>query len=270
MRFLYSCICLSFLSISCTKSDQNDYSYESNSITNIPYQILGTIPHDTNSFIEGLEFYKGTLYESSAYLKDLPNTTSSIGVVNSSSGEIDKKIVLDKNLYFSEGITILNDRIYHVTYKNRKGFIYELSSYKKIKEFNYDNEEGWGLTNDGTHIIMSDGSHNLTFFDPNLLNVIKRLSVTENGLIKDQLNELEFINGYIYANVWTKDQIVKIDTFSGYVVGVIDCSNLKIDATNKFPRALETNGIAFDPSDSTILITGKIWPTYYKIKIPSL
>ena len=174
---------------------------------------------------------------------------------------------MDGKRYFSEGITILDDKIYHVTYKNQKGFVYDANTYKLIKEFSYKNIEGWGLTNDGKNIIMSDGTHTLTYFDPNTLEVVKQLSVNENGTPIKYLNELEFINGYIYVNIYTLDQVAKIDTATGNIVGTIDLSNLKKDATAKFSGSLETNGIAYNQADTTITVTGKLWPLYYRIKI---
>lgn len=269
MRILKYYLFISLLIVSCfnDKSEKTEENVD-NAITNIPYQLLGTIPHDVNSFTEGLEFYKGVLYESAAFLDRLPNTASSIGIVDLSTGDIEKKVILNKDVYFSEGITILHDKIYHVTYKNKTGFVFDVNTFKKVREFTYSNTEGWGLTNDGTNIIMSDGTNKLTYFDPITFKVEKTVNVTENGIKKGNLNELEYINGYIYANIWLKDQIVKIDPKSGYVVNIIDCSNLKMDATNRYAGALETNGIAFNKVDSTILITGKMWPVYYKVKFP--
>jgi glutamine cyclotransferase len=271
MRNLFLLLSISSLLFSCenAESEQNqESSQEKQKIAIIPYQVLSNSPHDINSFTEGLEFYKGNLFESSAFVAEHPNTTSSIGTVNIKTGNVDKKIMLDGKLYFSEGITILDDKIYHVTYKNQKGFVYDANTYKLIKEFSYKNIEGWGLTNDGKNIIMSDGTHTLTYFDPNTLEVLKQLNVTENGTPIKYLNELEFINGYIYANIYTLDQIAKIDTATGNIVGTIDLSNLKKDATAKFSGSLETNGIAYNQTDSTITVTGKLWPAYYRIKIP--
>jgi glutamine cyclotransferase len=269
MKNFYSLFLL-LVGLSCQddNSDQNDQNQDiKKSITQIPYQLIKTMPHDTNSFIEGLEYYKGEIYESSAFVAEFPNTTSSIGKVNPETGEVNKKIVLNKHLYFSEGITILQDKIFHVTYKNQKGFVYDAKSYRLLREFTYENKEGWGLTNDGTNLIMSDGTDILTFFDPNTLEVVRRLSVKENGVKIKNLNELEYIHNYIYANIYTLDQIAKINPITGEIEGILDLTNLKKDATNRFPKSIETNGIAFNPIDSTILVTGKLWPTYYKIKI---
>lgn len=271
MRNLFLFLFISILLFSCENSEseqKQESGQQKQKIETIPYQVLSNSPHDVNSFTEGLEFYKGNLFESSAFVSEHPNTTSSIGIVNVKTGNVDKKIVLDGKRYFSEGITILNGKIYHVTFKNQKGFVYDANTYKLIKEFSYKNIEGWGLTNDGKNIIMSDGTHMLTYFDPNTLEVVKQLSVNENGTPIKYLNELEFINGYIYANIYTLDQVAKIDTATGNIVGTIDLSNLKKDATAKFSGSLETNGIAYNQADTTITVTGKLWPVYYRIKIP--
>ena len=169
-------------------------------------------------------------------------------------------------MYFGEGIVILNNKIYQVTYTTQIGFVYDLKTFKKIGQFNYANKEGWGLTTDGKVLIMSDGTMNLTFIDPETFNVIKTMSVSENGYGLDNINELEYINGYIYANVWMNNNIVKIDAQSGKVLAKINLNPLLEEAKASHPSSLEMNGIAYDSLSKRFLVTGKFWPTVYEIK----
>jgi glutamine cyclotransferase len=127
--------------------------------------------------------------------------------------------------------------------------------------------EGWGLTTDGTYLIMSDGTYQLTYLDPNSFKTIKKITVTENGSVKEHLNELEYINGFIFANVWTTNTIVKIDPKDGKIVGQLDLSSFANEAKNLFPNSLEMNGIAYDSITNNIFVTGKLWPKIYELKI---
>jgi len=158
------------------------------------------------------------------------------------------------------------DKLYQLTYKNQVGFIYDAKSLKQVGTFNYANSEGWGMTSDSTYIIMSDGSDKLTYLDPADMKPVKTLSVTENGEPRNNLNELEFINGYIYANIWMKNFIVKIDPASGKIVGKLDLSSLTLEATTKNPRADVLNGIAYDPTTDKVYVTGKLWPNIYQVE----
>lgn len=236
-------------------------------IPNISFTQVNYYPHDTTSFTEGLLIHKGELYESTGSPDNLPQTKSLFGIVNLTSGEIDVKVELDRNKFFGEGIVVLNEIIYQLTYKSRKGFIYSSYTFEKIGEFRCPTEEGWGLTTDGINIIMSDGTNILTYLDPKTLKVVKTISVSQNGYAKSSLNELEFINGYIYANVWTTNIIVKIDPENGKVVGKMDLTSLASDSRSRYPNSLEMNGIAFDSISNKVYITGKLWPRLYEIII---
>lgn len=172
---------------------------------------------------------------------------------------------LDKTKYFGEGIVFLNDKLYQLTYKNKLGFIYDAKTFKQVGTFIYSNAEGWGLTTDWRNLVMSDGTHKLTFLDPNSLTPVKVLSVTENNNSLAHINELEFIRGFIYANVWQTNSIVKIDTVNGNVVGKLDLNSLAFEAKNKNPNADVLNGIAYDPIRDKIYVTGKLWPNIYEI-----
>ncbi len=177
------------------------------------------------------------------------------------------EVELDRKKYFGEGITFLKGKIYQLTYRSKVGFIYDAATFKSIGNFTFPSKEGWGLTNDGTSLIMSDGTNKLSYIDPSTLQVIKTISVSENGYVKDYLNELEYIRGYIFANIWTTNTIVKIDPSDGKVVGMLDLAALEYEARFINPDLLEMNGIAYDSTEDKILITGKLWPKIYEIKI---
>ncbi len=235
------------------------------SVPEIPFTLVTKHPHDINAFTEGLLFYNGQLFESTGATQELPQTKSLFGSVDMKTGVINTKAELDKNIYFGEGIVVLKDKFYQVTYKNQQGFIYDAKSFKKLGQFNYANKEGWGLTTDGTSVIMSDGSEVLTFFNPDGMTVAKTLVVSNNGYIEEYLNELEYINGFIYANVWLKNYIVKINPENGKVVGTLDLSGIEANAKTTNPLAKEMNGIAFDAATNKIYVTGKMWANIYEI-----
>ena len=235
-------------------------------IPNLDYKIIARIPHDTTAYTEGLFFHEQKLYESTGSPENLPFTKSIFGIVDLTNGQIDVKAELDRNKYFGEGIAMIKGRIYQLTYKNQVGFIYDSKTFKRIGSFGFNNIEGWGLTTDGVNLIMSDGTNVLTYLNPDDLTVVKTLNVSRNGYAEDNLNELEVINGFIYANVWTKDYINKIDPQSGKVVAQIDLSTLTKEAkeSNNFVDVL--NGIAFDSLSDKIYVTGKLWPHIFQIE----
>lgn len=256
---------LIFLS-ACTNN--NPQTNENNTIITIPaaaqlsFTILKVYPHDTSAFTQGLQYLNGYLYESTGEYG-----SSTLRKTELSTGKVLKRIDLAKE-YFGEGITILDNKIYQLTWENKKGFIYNLSDFKLIKEFTY-NIVGWGLTNDGNHLIVTDGSNNIYYWDPGTFKEIKRLSVQDEAGLKNNLNELEFIDGYIYANIWQTDEILKIDTATGNVIGRLDLSSLK----RSYPELVDENnnkvlnGIAWDSSTKKMFITGKKWPKLFEIKL---
>jgi glutamine cyclotransferase len=237
-----------------------------NPIEDISFTIEKKYPHDVNSFTEGFLFHDSKLFESTGAPDNLPQAKSLFGEVDLNSGKIDIKAEIDKSIYFGEGIVFLNEKVFQLTYKNQTGFIYDAKSFKNIGKFNYANREGWGLTTDGKYLIMSDGTSYLTYLDPISFNVIKTLDVAENDYVVEHLNELEYIKGYIYANIWTTNTIVKIDPNTGDVVGKLDLTNLLYECKVLYPNSLETNGMAYDSVTDKILVTGKMWPTIYEIK----
>ncbi len=169
--------------------------------------------------------------------------------------------------YFGEGITIFNDKIYQVTYHAQKGFIYDLDTFEKVDSFSYSNEEGWGLTHNNQQLIMSDGTEYLFFLDPNTLKVEHKIPVYDNLSPVTYLNELEYQDGYIFANIWTTNYIVKIDAETGKVVARINMEGLLPSTLNPSQRIDVLNGIAIDESNDKMYVTGKLWPTIFEVKL---
>lgn len=271
-KILYVTAFFSFILVSCNtekveenKTEQVDAA-EAPKVPQLNYSIENQYPHDITSFTEGLLFQDHKLYESTGGADNLPQTKSLFGEVDLKTGKILVKAELDKTVYFGEGIVFLNGKIYQLTYKNQIAFIYDSKSFKQIGTFNYANREGWGMTTDGKYLIMSDGTSYLTYLDPTNYSVVKTLDVAENGYVVEKLNELEYIKGFIYANIWTTNTIVKIDPKTGDVVGKLDLTALAQDSKSKNPDALEMNGIAYDSLTNKILVTGKLWPNMYEIK----
>ncbi len=243
-------------------------SQPDNFVPSLDYSIVSRLPHDTTSFTEGLLFHNNLLFESTGSPDNLPQTKSTFGIVNLKTGKIDSKVELDKSEFFGEGIVFFNNKVYQLTYKNQIGFIYDSKTYKQLGRFSFQNKEGWGFTTDGKFLIMSDGTNNLTYLDPVNLKVVKTLSVSNTGYAEDFLNELEYIKGYIYANIWTKNYIVKIDPINGKVVGLLNLSFLTDEAKSKNKNSEVINGIAFDSISDKIYVTGKLWPNIYQIEFP--
>jgi len=244
-----------------TKGDSN------NPIPSINYKYIKSYPHDTTSFTEGFVMHDGKLYESTGATSDLPQTRSLFGQVDLSTGKIRVDVEIDRQKYFGEGIAFLAGKVYQLTYKSKIGFIYDAKTFKQLGEFKIPAKEGWGLTTNGKELIMSDGTNTLTYLDANNLQVIKKLSVTENGTAKYNLNELEYFNDHVYANLWTTNTILKIDPNDGRIVGEIDLSSFAAEARSIYPGSLEMNGIAYDSLSNRVFVTGKLWPKIYEIVI---
>jgi glutaminyl-peptide cyclotransferase len=245
--------------------ETNDDS--SNKVPGISYRYIKSYPHDTTSFTEGLVMHDGKLYESTGATNDLPQTRSLFGHVDLSTGKINVNVEIDRQKYFGEGISFLKDKVYQLTYKSKIGFIYDAKTFKQIGEFKIPTMEGWGLTTDGKELIMSDGTNILTYLDANSLKVTKKLSVTENGTAKYDLNELEYFNDHIYANLWNTNTILKIDPNDGRIVGQLDLTSFASEARSIYLGSLEMNGIAYDSLSDRVFVTGKLWPKIYEIVI---
>jgi glutamine cyclotransferase len=233
----------------------------------IGYSIVATHPHDTAYFTEGLEFYDGKLLESSGGNNQESPFPSAAGIADLKTGKIQSKILLDKNKYFGEGITVLNGVFYQLTWKSGIGFTYDIKTFKKTGEFRIPTQEGWGLTHDSSHLILSDGSNSIYFIDPANYQILYTLSVHDNNGPVGNLNELEWVNGVLYANRWQTNYILRIDTQTGKVTGKIDLSAIAENIASNHPYADVLNGIAYNAATGNLWVTGKKWPAYYEIKL---
>lgn len=224
------------------------------------YTVTHIYPHDSTAFTEGLEWFDHQLYESTGEYG-----ASQLKNVNLETGKTLQKRVLPMQ-YFGEGITILNGKIYQLTYKEGKCFVYDLKTFNKLKEFNYEGQ-GWGMTNDGKYLIMDDSTENLIYRDPETFNIIKKTKVTDNNGPLPEINELEYAGNYIYANVWKKDIIVKINPLTGVVVAKADLSDIwNIAGLEINDHADVLNGIAYDSIQNRFFITGKNWSKIFEVK----
>ncbi len=271
MKKLFSLILLFCFLFSCssdpkTKEVETVTPKTEELVPTINYDVITKLPHGLESFTEGFFYYNKQLYESTGAPDNIPQLKSVVGIVDTITGNIDAKIDLGRK-YFGEGIVILNDKLYQLTYKNQLGFVYDAKTYKQVSQFGYKNKEGWGMTSDGTSIIMSDGTNVLTYWDPVTLQETKTINVTNGGYAEDYLNELEYIDGYIYANIWTKNYVVKIDVETGKVVGILDFSSITDEAHTKNPDSDVLNGLAYDSATKRMFVTGKLFPYVYVIKL---
>ena len=255
-------------SVACNNPDntQTTTTEVDNTPPVINYTTVNAFPHDTTSFTEGFLVHDGQLYESTGYDSEFASTRSLFGPVDLNTGKIHPKVEIDKSKYFGEGIVFLEGKVYQLTYKTKIGFVYDSKTFKKLADFTFPSVEGWGMTTDGTYLIMSDGTSNISYLDPKTFKLVKILGVSDNNGPVAAINELEFINGYIYANIYGSNYIDKIDLSSGKVVGKLDLTTLVNEAKTKYPDALEMNGIAYDSVAKKVYITGKMWPNIYEIK----
>jgi glutamine cyclotransferase len=234
----------------------------------IEYTVMKMLPHDTTAFTEGLLFHDGQLYESTGTDIDMPESRRSLfGAVDTGTGKIRPKVEIDRNKYFGEGIAFVDGKVYQLTYKTKVGFIYDATTFKKLGEFTFPSREGWGMTTNGTNLIMSDGTSNITYLNPNTFQTVKTVNVFDNNGPVSNVNELELVRGYLYANQWQTDYILKIDTSTGKVVGRLDLGPIAAEARNKFAGSEVLNGIAFNPASGLIYVTGKLWPNIYEIRV---
>jgi glutamine cyclotransferase len=223
------------------------------------YQVIKSWPHDPAAYTQGLEFSNGVLYESTGLFGK-----SSLRKVDLESGRVLQERDLPSE-YFGEGITVLGDKIYQLTWQSHKGFIYDRQTFQPLKEFSYSGE-GWGLTHDDRSLIMSDGTNEIRFLDPASLQSQRTIRVLSDGQPLSNLNELEYIKGEIYANVYGSDYIVRLDPGSGKVVGWIDLTGLLSTADRRQPVDV-LNGIAYDATKDRLVVTGKLWPKLFEIRL---
>jgi len=223
------------------------------------YIIINKVPHDFNAYTQGLVYCDGFLYESTGR-----RGQSSLRKVNPNDGAV---IALHSlaDEFFGEGITILDDKIYQLTWQSYTGFIYDKSTFLLMQEFFY-NTEGWGITHNGKELIISDGTSSLFFFDPVTFEILREIDVTdENGPVED-LNELEYVNGEIFANILYSYKIARIDPLNGKVVGYIDLTGILSNEKIDYPIDV-MNGIAYDLETDRLFITGKLWPHVFEIRL---
>jgi glutamine cyclotransferase len=223
------------------------------------YKVIHTYAHDRNAFTQGLFYDNSTLYEGTGQ-----ETGSSLREVELASGKVLRQLNLDPSL-FGEGITLYNKRIYQVTWRSKVGFVYDMKTFDQINKIYYQTE-GWGLTTIDDRIVMSDGTNVLYFFEPEMFTVVSQLEVYDNEKKVDQLNELEYLNGEIWANIWMTDLIARIDPASGKVLGYIDLKGILSDRDAE-PNTDVLNGIAYDREGNRIFVTGKNWPRLFEIKV---
>src|SRR5262245_32300357 len=221
------------------------------------YEVLGKYPHDRQAFTQGMTYHDGYLYESTGL-----QGQSSLRKVDLNTGRVLRKVDLDSK-YFAEGLTIFKGKIYQLTWLSGIGFVYDVATLDKIGEFHYEGE-GWGLTNDQRSLIMSDGSNSLKFLDPVDFKIQRSIEVYYQGRPLTELNELEYINGEIFSNVWHKNIIVRIDPEGGRILGIIDLTGLGTGLGLGSEDVL--NGIAYLPRSASLLVTGKRWPFIFRIR----
>lgn len=263
MKLFYSVLVvgLVFLFTSCGSSDQPSGDDTPTPQTPaISFTVVGSVAHDTSYFTEGLEFYKGALLESTGL-----ENQSRLLKYDLQTGKIAGEVKLDGK-YFGEGITVLRDTLYQLTYRNGVVHVYDAKTLKKIKEIPYSNGEGWGLTHDSTYLIGNNNGNGLFYYDPATFKIIKRVDVMENDAPAVNINEMEYVNGFIYANQWQYPYILKIDPASGNVVAKMDLSSLIAQEKVANPKALEFNGIAYNPDTKKFYVTGKNWSKIYQLQ----
>ncbi len=223
------------------------------------YEVVNTFPHDASAFTQGLVFHDGALVESTGI-----EGSSTLRRVELQTGRVLQKVDVPR-YFFAEGLTLFGGKLYQLTWKGAKGFVYDPQTFQKTGEFPYEGE-GWGLTHDADSLILSDGSDRLRFIDPNDFKVKRTISVTDRGRPVEELNELEYVKGEIYANVWHRDRIARIDPQTGQVKGWIDLAGLLRPGDTSDPEAV-LNGIAYDESGDRLFVTGKLWPKLFEVRL---
>ena len=223
------------------------------------YEVVNTFPHDPAAFTQGLVFLDGVLWESTGL-----NGQSSLRKVDLKTGAVLKRVEVAAQ-YFAEGLAILSNKMFQLTWQNHKGFVYDLMSFEKKQEFSYEGE-GWGLATDGQQLILSDGTDQIRFLDPATFAVKRTIHVSGMGHVIDRLNELEYIKGEIYANIWGTDFIVRIDPATGNLTGVIDFTGL-LPLADRNGNNDVLNGIAYDTAQDRLFVTGKRWPKLFEVRL---
>lgn len=250
------------------KNTSHDNNADMSSVSVVPppanmsYNILAVYPHDTTSFTEGLQWINNSLYEGTGLENE-----SKLMKLNINTGKAEKTITIDPSL-FGEGITVLNNKIYQLTWQNHVAFVYDAGTYKKLKEFTWPHD-GWGMTTNGKDLIISTGESNLYIVDPETFNIKNIISVVDNNGPVGNINELEYVDGIVYANIYQTDYIIKIDPTNGHIVGKLNLQGLLQKSNKPYnPASVDVlNGIAYNAEKKTFYITGKKWPALFEMKL---
>lgn len=224
----------------------------------LTYSTGAQLPHDTAAFTEGLEFYNGKLIESTGM-----NGQSRLVLYDPATGKTERELKLEDR-FFGEGVTVLRDTAYQLTWRESTVFVYDARTFQKIKELPL-NGEGWGLTHDGSALIATNGSSNLYYYEPGTFRLLKKVEITEGGSPAVNLNEVEYVNGFVYANQWQYPYILKIDPARGEVVAKMDLTPLVQQEKAQNPKADVLNGLAYDPVAKKFYVTGKYWSKIYEL-----
>lgn len=223
------------------------------------YEVVNTYPHDPKAFTQGLVFHNGELLESAGGYGE-----STLRRVELKTGKVLKRVEVDRQ-FFAEGLALVNGKLYQLTWQNQRGFVYDPATFEKTGEFAYTGE-GWGLTHDGDSLVLSDGTSQLRFLDPRDYRVKRAINVTDRGRPVEQLNELEYVKGEIFANVWHRNAVARIDPQTGRVKGWIDLSGLLKPGEVSDEEAV-LNGIAYDEAGDRLFVTGKLWPKLFEVRL---
>ncbi|HZE70285.1 MAG TPA: glutaminyl-peptide cyclotransferase [Pyrinomonadaceae bacterium] len=223
------------------------------------FEVVNAFPHDANAFTQGLVFRQGKLFESTGQ-----EGRSSLREVELETGQVLRKVDVPPP-YFAEGLTLLNNKLYQLTWQHQLGFVYDVQTFQQINEFAYSGE-GWGLTDDGESLILSDGTNRIRFLDPTSFSVIRTISVYNMRQPVTEINELEYIHGEIYANIWHENRIARINPQDGRVTGWIDLTGLRSQVEVHDDEAV-LNGIAYDSEKDRLFVTGKLWPKLFEIRL---
>lgn len=228
-------------------------------VQQITYSVRQRLPHDYAAFTQGLEIYQGAFLESTGQYG-----SSTVRRVDIQSGKVLRSNPLNSR-YFGEGITQLNGKIYMLTWLNQEGLIFDAKTLTQQGRFSYSGE-GWGITNDGKHLYMSNGTSVITVLDPTTWTIVKTILVALDGMAVSQLNELEWIDGEIWANIWQSDKVVRISPATGLVTGVLDLTGI-LPASERTPSTDVLNGLAWDSASKTLYVTGKNWPAMFALTV---
>lgn len=254
------CGAVALLSAGCSKSTDPE-TPPSTGVTRYTYSIINEFPHDSTAFTQGLQYVDGSFYESTGLYG-----ASTVRRVSPITGAVlQLRSIAGGSAYFGEGLTVLGERIYQLTWQGRTGFVYDRTTLDSVGQFTYS-IQGWGLTFDGEHFVMSDGSAALYFRDTSTFAEVRRVEVRDSAGAVTRLNELEYINGEIYANVWLTDNIVRVNPQSGEVTGWINLAGL-LDSAHYDEGADVLNGIAYDSAGDRLFVTGKLWPKVFEIEL---